>query len=122
MFIDGHDKSGQYVFTYGDGDDFEEPEVVAITALEDEFYFYSRDIDEEEMPLRALNSTRYGEDLPDYVEKRDVPQGTLEIMEDNQPFEEMLEEDSHDPVDVERKLDLLAQGDAVKDPTDRHTV
>lgn len=120
MFIEEHESSGQYIFTYGDGDDFEEPQVVAITATEDEFYFYSEGIEEASRPLSALSNTSHREELPAYLEKRDVPQTTLDAIEDNRPYDNLLEEDSHERVDVERKLDMLDQGDTVTSPEDRH--
>lgn len=120
MYITTHDKVGEYILTYADGDEFEEETLVAITGVEEGVYFCSDDLSpsERDRPLDCLERTEYGETLPDYFEdKEQLPYKILErlgenAMEEAEEFspEEDLEYDSADPVDVERKLDLLDAG------------
>lgn len=109
MFVSSHERFGDFVLTYVNGDNFDAEHLAAATDIENDKYMVSNRINQKNRPLNKLLNTEYGEEVTGYVEKVQITQLGLDILGKNvKNLEEVLEEDSHNPADVEKRLEELS--------------
>ena len=125
MHITEHEEVGQFVLTYFNGEEYSEDTLGGITDRDDPSYFASEQLPDDslEKPLDCLARSKYlrdehagDQEFSEYVEeirrnKTSMPQEILERLGEkayDKEVEQALEEDSHNPVEVERKMEVLA--------------